>query len=166
MHSTVCFNGTTSEIFPVSSGVKQGCILVPTLFGIFLFMLLQYTFKDCNDGAYIHTRADGKLFNITRLWAKTKVTEVLIREMLFTHDAALTSHTEDGLQQLVCCLYQACKEFGLTISLKKMNVIAQDADSPPSPSPPSASIDTIWKLWRNSHTSGPPSASRSPSMMS
>ena len=35
MHSTVRYNGSTSEPFEVSSGVKQGCVLAPTLFGIF-----------------------------------------------------------------------------------------------------------------------------------
>ncbi len=90
MRSTVCFNGATSESFLVSSGVKQGCVLAPTLFGIFFSMLLQYAFKDCHEGVYIHTRTGGKLFNIARLRAKTKVTEVLIHEMLFADDAALT----------------------------------------------------------------------------
>jgi len=132
MHSTVCFNGATSEAFPVSSGVKQGCVLAPTLFAIFFSILLQYAFKDCSEGVYIHTRTDGKLFNIARLRAKTKVTKVLIRELLFADDAALTSHTENGLQQLVCRLSHACKEFGLTISLKKTNVMVQDADSSPT----------------------------------
>lgn len=132
MHSTVVFNGATSEAFQVSSGVKQGCVLAPTLFSIFFSMLLKYAFKDCSEGVYIHTRADGKLFNIARLRAKTKVTEVLIRELLFADDAALTSHTEDGLRQLVSHLSHACKEFGLTISLKKTNILAQDADSPPT----------------------------------
>jgi hypothetical protein len=122
MHSTVCYNGATSEAFPVSSGVKQGCVLAPTLFGIFFSMLLQYAFKDCSEGVYIRTRSDGKLYNIARLRAKTKVTGVLIREMLFADDAALTSHTTDGLQQLVNRLSHACKEFGLTISLKKTNI--------------------------------------------
>ena len=60
-------------------------------------MLLRYAFKDCSEGVYIHTRADGKLFNIARLRAKTKVTEVLILEMLFADDAALASHTEDSM---------------------------------------------------------------------
>ena len=131
MHSTVCYNGATSKAFPVNSGVKQGCVLAPTLFGIFFSMLLQYAFKDCSEGVYIHTRSDGKLFNMARLRAKTKVTKVLIREMLFADDAALTSHTEDGLQQLVTCLSHACKEFGLTISLKKTNVMAQGTETPP-----------------------------------
>ena len=131
MHSTVCFSGATSDAFPVSSGVKQGCVLAPTLFGIFFSVLLQYAFKDCSEGVYIHTRADGKLFNIARLRAKTKVLEVLIRELLFADDAALTSHTEDGLQQLVSRLSHACKEFGLTISLKKTQVMAQGTELTP-----------------------------------
>ncbi len=62
----------------------------------------------------------------------SKVTEVLIREMLFADDAALTSHTEDGLQQLVSRFSYACKEFGLTISLEKNNIMAQEKGSPPT----------------------------------
>jgi len=45
--------------------------------------------------------------------------------------AALASHTEAGLQRLVDKLSHACKEFGLTISLKKTNILAQDAETPP-----------------------------------
>ena len=122
MHSTVCFNGGTSEAFPLSSGVKQGCVLAPTLFGIFLSMFLYYAFVGCKEG--IRTRTDGKVYNIARLRAKTKVREILIREMLFADDAALTSHTETGLQELVNRLSHACKEFGLSISLKKTNILA------------------------------------------
>ncbi|KAK7128641.1 hypothetical protein R3I94_017014 [Phoxinus phoxinus] len=129
MHRTICFNGATSESFPISKGVKQGCVLVPKLFGIFFSMLLQYVFKDCCEGVYIHSKADGKLFNIDCLRAKTKVTKELIREMLFADDAALMAHTKDGLQQLVSRLSYACKEFRLTISLKKTKVMAQEIDS-------------------------------------
>ena len=132
MESTVYFNGATSEPFPASSSVKQGCVLAPTLFGIFFSMLLHYAFKDSSEGIYIHTRSNGKLYNIARLRAKTKVRKVLLREMLFADDAALVSHTECGLQQLVSCFAHACQEFGLTISLKKTNVMAQGAATPPN----------------------------------
>ena len=132
MHSTVNYNGSTSEAFKVSSGVKQGCVLAPTLFGIFFSMHLQYAFMNCREGVFLHTRSDGKLFNIARLCAKTKVTKVLIREMLFAANAVVVSHTEKGLQQLVSCLSHACKEFGLKISLKKTNVMALDAGHPPT----------------------------------
>ena len=112
MQSTVCFDGATSDAFPVSSGVKQGCDLAPTLFGIFFSMLLHYAFADCSEGVYIRTRSDGKLFNIARLRTKTKTLKVLIRELLFADDAALASHSEAGLQRLVDKLSHACKEFG------------------------------------------------------
>ena len=112
MQSTVCFDGATSYAFPVSSGVKQGCILAPTFFGIFFSMLLQYTFTNCPEGFYIWMSSDGKLFNITRLHAKTRACKVLIRELLFADNAALKSHSMEGLQRLVDKLSHACKEFG------------------------------------------------------
>lgn len=39
--------------------------------------------------------------------------------MLFVDDAILTKHTEHDLQQMVSQLNHACKEFGLTINIKK-----------------------------------------------
>ena len=80
----------------------------------------------------MHTRSDGKLFNLPRLRAKTKVTEVYVREMLFADDAALTAHSGEALQTLVNRFAHACTEVGLTISLKKTSVIARDASQVPS----------------------------------
>ncbi|KAI8516828.1 hypothetical protein Bbelb_054090 [Branchiostoma belcheri] len=48
--------------------------------------------------------------------------------------AKLTSHTEVALQRLVSRLGDACKEFGLTISLKKPNIMGQDVSSLPNKS--------------------------------
>ena len=86
-------------------------------------LLLDAVFGPSTEGVYLHTRTDGKLFNVTRLRAKTKVRRVLIREMLFADDAALATHTEENLQQLMDRLSHACKEFGLTITIKKTNVV-------------------------------------------
>ncbi|XP_077861965.1 uncharacterized protein LOC144343121 [Saccoglossus kowalevskii] len=52
--------------------------------------------------------------------------------MLFADDAALASHTHDGLQRLMDCFSKACKVFVLTISIKKTEVMAQDPQIPPS----------------------------------
>ena len=100
MKGTVMYDGSCSDSFLIKSGVKQGYILAPTLFGNFFSVLLSHAFTPSSDGVYLHTRSDGKLFSLPRLCAKTKVTEILIREMLFADDAALATHTEDGLQRL------------------------------------------------------------------
>ena len=55
----------------------------------------------------------------------------IIRDMLFADDAAVTSHTEQDLQCLMDRSNQACKDFGLTISLKKTNVLGQDVNTSP-----------------------------------
>ena len=112
--------------------MKQGCVLAPTLFGIFFSLLLSHAFKQSNDGVYLHTRSDGKLYNLARPRATTKVRKVLIREMLFADDAALTLHTEDALQRLIRSFASACREFGLAISLEKTNIMGQDVSSAPN----------------------------------
>ena len=85
-------DGSTSDPFLIKSRVKQGCALAPTLFGIIFSLLQSYAFSQSEDGVYLHTRSDGHLFNLPRLRAKTKVRKVLIRELLFADDAALTAH--------------------------------------------------------------------------
>ena len=131
MRCCVQFDGTVSDTFPVQSGVKQGCVLAPNLFGIFFSVVLSYAFKNNEDGVFIHTRSDGNLFNLSRLKARTKVRKVLIRELLFADDAALVSHSESGLQRLVDALSSACEKFGLKISLTKTEVMGQGvADTP------------------------------------
>ena len=49
--------------------------------------------------------------------------------MLFADDYALTAHTEGALQRLISSFANACSEFGLTISLKKTNILGQDVSS-------------------------------------
>ena len=128
MKASVFYDGSLSDSFGIKSGVKQGCVLAPTLFGIFFSLLLHHAFKESDEGVYIHTRSDGGLFNLSRLRAKTKVRHVLIRELLFADDAALATHSADTLQRLVNQFSSACCEFGLTISLKKTQVLSQNPD--------------------------------------
>ena len=91
MMSTVQFYGNMSAEFGVKSGVKQGCILTPTLFGIFFALLLKHAFKMSTDGVYLHSRSDCCLSNISRLHAKTKTRTVTISELLFADDVAMVS---------------------------------------------------------------------------
>ena len=101
----------------IYSGVKQGSVLAPTLFWIFFAVLLMHVFSTANERTYMPTRSDGRLFNLARLRAKTKDREALIRDMLFADDAAVAS--------LMGHFSKVCKGFGITISLKKANVLGK-----------------------------------------
>ena len=42
-----------TESVSVTNGVKQGCVLAPTLFSIVLSAILDETYQDMGDGVYI-----------------------------------------------------------------------------------------------------------------
>ena len=136
----VRYNSDFSEPFPIDNGVKQGCVLAPTLFTIFFSMMLKQAMEEFNneDAVYIRYRTDGSLFNLRRLQAHTKTHELLVRELLFADDAALVAHSESALQRLTSCFAVTAKAFGLEVSLKKTEVLhqpapRQDYQSPTSP---------------------------------
>ena len=73
-------------------------------------MLLKHAFGDVKEGIFLRTRSDGRLFNLSRLRVKTKVREAMIRDMLFSDDAGIATHTEEELQLLMDRLSAACKD--------------------------------------------------------
>ena len=77
------------------------------------------------DGIYIRFRTDTSLFNLWRLLAHTKTIEELITKLLFADDCAFLAHTEEALRYIVNRFSDAAKNFGLTISLKKTEVLYQ-----------------------------------------
>ena len=103
-------------IFLVSNGVKQCCVLAPTLFSMMFFVMLTDAFADTDIGIGIRHRLE-----------KTKVMTNTINDFLFTDDCALNSISEDDMQQNVDKFAKACTNFGLTISIKKTEVMHQPA---------------------------------------
>ena len=119
--------GSEDDEFRVTNGVKQGCVLAPTLFSFLFSMMLLSAFRESDPGIQITYRTDGGLFNTQRLKAKTKVTKSLVRDLLYADDCAIVAHTADDLQELTNSLSSATKRFGLTISIKKTEVLFQPA---------------------------------------
>jgi len=97
----VQFDGATLGALTICSGVKQGCVLSPTLFGIFFAIMLKHAFGTSVEGVFVRTRSDGKLFNLSRLRTKTKVRQTIIRDLLFASDVALASCPGQQLQKLM-----------------------------------------------------------------
>ena len=127
MMARVIENGDVSDPFPVSNGVKQGCVLAPTLFSLIFSVMLSSALSGSDDGILIRFRTDGKFYDLRRLQARTKVKEALIHDLLFADDCAIAAPSEAALQRLAVRLSSATKAFGLTISIKKTEVLCQPA---------------------------------------
>ena len=125
MMATVNVGGEVSESFRVTNGVKQGCVLAPTLFSIFLSAMLDNAFRDMGDGIYIQSRQSADLFNVAHFRAKTKTTRILMRELIFADDSALVAHSAEEMQNIVDAFSNASKKFGLKINIKKTEVLYQ-----------------------------------------
>lgn len=119
MRSTVTINGETSDLFQVLHGVKQGYTPTPTLFALFLAAVRQLI------GRKIHSNSVGQgLFNLSRLKSQCHVLVKRIRE-LDADDSVLVSHTLDGIQRLLENFAKAASNHGMTINIKKTEVLYQ-----------------------------------------
>ncbi|VDL99446.1 unnamed protein product [Schistocephalus solidus] len=94
MMARVTDNGTVSETFAMTNGVKQGCVLAPTLFSILFSAMLMYAYRNEQPGIRITYRTDGKRLNIRRMQASTRVSH-----LLFADDCALNTVTEEDMQR-------------------------------------------------------------------
>ena len=81
-------DGKFSDPFPVTNGVKQGCVLAPTLFSMMFSAMPTAAFQNGDNGMPIRYRFDGKLFNLRRLQATSKVQTEALDEFPFADDMA------------------------------------------------------------------------------
>ena len=69
--SKVRLNSDLSGSFPIVNGVKQGCVLTPTLFSIFFSMMLKQIIEEVDDdgAVYIHYRLQETACPHENTWA-------------------------------------------------------------------------------------------------
>ena len=127
MTATFLINGAETEPFTIRTGVKQGCVIAPTVFNIYLCAILFFVRHRIPSGVDIDYRFDGRLFNPSRLKAKTKVTKIAFNELQYADDCAILSHTAGEHQTSLDRLTEAYQSLRLSAKIRKTKIIFQPA---------------------------------------
>nr|VZI33669.1 unnamed protein product [Spirometra erinaceieuropaei] len=125
MMARVTDNGAVSEAFAVTNGVKQGCVLAPTLFSLMFSAMLMDAYRDERPGIRIAYRTDGHLLNQRRMHFQSRVSTTTVHELLFADDCALNTTSEEETQRTMGLFSAACENFGLVINTQKTVVMHQ-----------------------------------------
>ena len=97
--SSICrWHSALSDPYHVSSGVKQGGILSPCFFTVYIDELLT-RLKNAGVGCYIN--------------------RVFLGSIMFADDLALIAPTQNAMQKLICICESFCREYCLTFNAKK-----------------------------------------------
>ena len=90
-----------------------------TDFTIFLSAMLEEAFRDMGDRVYIQSHQNADLFTVSHFRARIQTTNILVRELLFSDDGALITHSAEEIQRFVDTFADASSKFGLKINIKK-----------------------------------------------
>ncbi|BHF65723.1 hypothetical protein SprV_0200873600 [Sparganum proliferum] len=126
-------NGAVSGAFTVTNGVKQGCVLAPTLFSLMFSAMLMDACRDKRPGIRIAYRTDGHLLNQRRMHFQSRVSTTTVHELLLADDCAPSTASEEDMQRSMDPFSAACENFGLVINTQKTVVMHQP---PPNTVPP------------------------------
>ena len=127
--------GRVSESFDVTCGVRQGCVLAPTLFNLYFDAVVHMSLDShqvqnkCVGVAYLH---NAKLVGNRR---KLQL-ETLVTDLEYADDMALLADSWNDLEAMLTTLSIHCSAFGLSISCSKtktMAVLPASHCAPPVP---------------------------------
>ncbi|BHF81140.1 hypothetical protein SprV_0702427000 [Sparganum proliferum] len=140
MMARVTNNGAVSEAFAVTNGVKQGCVLAPSLFSLMFSAMLMDAYRDERPpplGIRIAYRTDGQLLNRRRMHFQSRVSTTTVHELLFADGCALNTTSGEDMQRSMNLFSAACENFGLVINAQK-TVVMHQPPPPNTATPPNA----------------------------
>ena len=117
-----------SEPFKILTGLKQGCPAACTLFNIFFAIVIEVIRSMLETkGITLKFRYDGDIFDLKRLYAKTKTQKTSILELLFADDDAVCATSKFEMNEIIHVFFHVFSLFGLTMALKKTEIMFQRA---------------------------------------
>ena len=136
MVGRVCHQKALSDPFPITGGLKQGCVLAPTCFSLYLAAMLNEIPPE-TPSIDVRYRMDGGLFNLSRLRAKTRTLTTTVHELQYADDNATPSLTAEDLQRTADLYNTAYGRFGMEVNTDKTKALIQP---PPGYMLPDATI--------------------------
>ena len=125
MQARVKVGSLESEPFDVTRGVRQGCVLAPVLFNIYVRYVTTLLSERIRDtcGVHLTFRTDRSLFDLQKLKARSKTSGTWFAELQYADDCALVCHTRDALQQGLGAAAEVYARFGLEINTNKTEIL-------------------------------------------
>ena len=117
-----CYGKTSCE-FAITSGVRQGCVLAPTLFNLYFDVAIRMALENGQPKgkgvrmAYLHA---AKLVGNCRKLQH----EAVISDLEYADDMTLVAESWDDLKSMLDDVSMWCRELGLTISYSKTKTLA------------------------------------------
>nr|VZI44982.1 unnamed protein product [Spirometra erinaceieuropaei] len=125
MMTRVTDNGTVSETFAVTNGVKQDCVLAPSVFRLMSPAMLMDDYCEERPGICVAYRTEGHLFNQRRMHFQSHVSTSTVHELLYVIGCTLNATTEGTIRRSLNLFSAACDNFGLVINTEKTVVMHQ-----------------------------------------
>ena len=125
MKVSVRYGGDLSEAFEVARGVKQGCVLAPVLFNLYLQCVTRLLAASLDSRNLIHLnyRTDRSLFNLRKLKAKKKISQTELLELQYADDCALVADSVEKLQLVLVRIDELYRKLGLNINVHKTELM-------------------------------------------
>ena len=106
--AAVRVNSGLSDWFSLTKGVKQGCVMSPWLFNIFIDHCIR-PLKELNIGI--------------------EMNGLIACMLMFADDMVLLAESECDLQKQVSCVYENCKMNGLSMNVSKTKILVFEREN-------------------------------------